>query len=158
VLAAEISTRPGDFSQLRPMLAATHLELEQAGIPGRPQVAHADAGFWNEQHMDDLAADGITVLIQPDAGNAKGEGPGWTGGRYSWMRQPLTTDIGGGLYRKRRVTIESGSFDEKWAGRLPVITKAWRDSWDYVIPFLVFEPEVRRIIYTTTRSKRSTGS
>jgi putative transposase len=24
-----------------------------------------------------------------------------------------------------------------------------RDSWDYVIPFLSFEPDVRRVIYTT---------
>jgi hypothetical protein len=104
VLAAEVSIRPGDFSHLRPMLAATHRELERAGIAGRPEVA--DAGFWNEQHMDDLAADGIAVLIPPDAGNRKGERPGWTGGRYTWMRQVLATDAGGELYRKRRVTIE----------------------------------------------------
>src|SRR5205085_10247242 len=25
----------------------------------------------------------------------------------------------------------------------------WRESWDYVIPFLAFEPDVRRVIYTT---------
>ena len=30
-----------------------------------------------------------------------------------------------------------------------MIVKAWRDSWEYVIPFLAFEPEVRRVIYTT---------
>jgi Transposase DDE domain len=106
VLAAEISTRPGDFSHLRPMLAATRRELEQAAIPDRPQVALADAGFWNEQHMDHLAAGGTTVLIPPDAGNRADERPGWSGGRYSWMRQVLKTEIGSGLYRKRRLTIE----------------------------------------------------
>jgi len=106
VLAAEISTRPGDFSQLRPMLVATHQELEQAAIGDRPQIALADAGFWNEEHMDDLAAHGITVLIPPDAGNRKGERPGWTGGRYSWMRHVLKTETGTELYRKRRITIE----------------------------------------------------
>jgi transposase len=106
VLAAEISTRPGDFSHLRPMLAATHQELEHAAIGDRPQIALADAGFWNEEHMDDLAAQGITVLIPPDAGNRKGERPGWTGGRYSWMRHVLKTETGAELYRKRRVTIE----------------------------------------------------
>jgi len=57
VLAAEISTRPGDFSHLKPMLAA------------------ADAGFWNEEHMDALAAEGITVLIPPDAGASAICGP-----------------------------------------------------------------------------------
>jgi transposase len=106
VLAAEISTRPGDFSQLRPMLTTTCQELEQAAITQRPQIALADAGFWNEEHMDALAADGVTVLIPPDAGNRRGERPGWTGGRYSWMRQILKTDAGMELYRKRRITIE----------------------------------------------------
>jgi putative transposase len=41
------------------------------------------------------------------------------------------------------------AFDQKWGARLPVITQAWRDSWEYVIPFLAYEPEVRRVIYTT---------
>jgi putative transposase len=41
------------------------------------------------------------------------------------------------------------SFDQKWGAQLPVITQAWRDSWEYVIPFLAYEPEVRRVIYTT---------
>ncbi len=106
VVAAEISNRPGDFSHLRPMLVAAHQELEHAAITDKPQIALADAGFWNEEHMDALAAEGITVLIPPDAGNRKDERPGWTGGRYSWMRQILKTDIGNELYRKRRITIE----------------------------------------------------
>jgi len=106
VLAAEISTRAGDFPNLRPMITATQRELKQAHIETRPQVALADAGFWNEQHMDHLAEQGITVLIPPDAGNRKGERPGWTGGRYSWMRHLLTTDTGSELYRKRKKSIE----------------------------------------------------
>ena len=40
-------------------------------------------------------------------------------------------------------------FDEKWGRRFPVITKAWLDAWEYVIPFLAFPAEVRRVIYTT---------
>jgi putative transposase len=40
-------------------------------------------------------------------------------------------------------------FEEKWGEKLPVIGQAWRTSWEYVIPFLSFEPEVRRVIYTT---------
>jgi putative transposase len=40
-------------------------------------------------------------------------------------------------------------FDEKWGKRFPVITQAWLDSWEYVIPFLAFPDEVRRVIYTT---------
>ena len=40
-------------------------------------------------------------------------------------------------------------FDEKWGRRFPVITKAWLDAWEHVIPFLAFPDEVRRVIYTT---------
>jgi putative transposase len=40
-------------------------------------------------------------------------------------------------------------FDEKWGQRFPVITQAWLNAWEYVIPFLAFGPEVRRVIYTT---------
>jgi putative transposase len=41
------------------------------------------------------------------------------------------------------------AFDQKWGAQLPVITQAWRANWEYVIPFLAYEPEVRRVIYTT---------
>jgi len=41
------------------------------------------------------------------------------------------------------------AFDDKWGGQLPVIVQAWRNSWEYVTPFMAFEPEVRRVIYTT---------
>ncbi len=27
-------------------------------------------------------------------------------------------------------------FDEKWGARFPVITQAWLDAWEHVIPFL----------------------
>jgi Transposase DDE domain len=106
VLAAEISTEPTDFSQLAPMINATKRELEQAGVPDTPEVAAADAGYWNERHMDDLAAQGIAVLIPPDSGKRRGGRPGWTGGRYSWMRRLLETGTGNELYRKRSQTIE----------------------------------------------------
>jgi putative transposase len=41
------------------------------------------------------------------------------------------------------------AFEDKWGGQLPVIGQAWRNSWEYVIPFLAFEPELRRVVYTT---------
>ena len=106
VLAAEICTEPVDFSSLGPMITATIRELERAGIAARPEVAVADAGFWNERHMDQLAADGIPVLIPPDSRTRRGERPGWTGGRYSWMRRLLATEHGSELYRKRAQSIE----------------------------------------------------
>ncbi len=30
-----------------------------------------------------------------------------------------------------------------------MIGKTWRDTWEYVIPFLAFPPQVRRVVYTT---------
>ncbi len=41
------------------------------------------------------------------------------------------------------------AFEEKWGEQLPVIGQAWRDAWEHVIAFMAYEPEVRRVIYTT---------
>ena len=93
----------GDFSHLRPMVTAAVSELEAAGIDDTPEVAVADAQYWNEQHMDDVISEhGIQVLIPPDSGKRKGERPGWTGGRYSFMRRVLASDFGRETYRKRQ--------------------------------------------------------
>jgi hypothetical protein len=90
VLAAEITNTPGDFSNLDPMICATLAELERVGIAERPQVALADAQYWNEQHMDEVIANKhIQVLVRPDSSGRKAPRPGWTGGRYSWMRTVL---------------------------------------------------------------------
>ena len=52
VLAAEITNSTVDFSQLAPMITAALGELDRAGVTDRPQIAVADAQYWNEQHMD----------------------------------------------------------------------------------------------------------
>jgi transposase len=107
VLAAEISTAAADFSHLRSMIEAALAELEQAEAADKPTVAVADAQYWNEQHMDHVTAQhGIQVLIPPDSGKRKGERPGWTGGRFSFMRRVLASDLGKELYRKRQQSIE----------------------------------------------------
>jgi putative transposase len=46
-----------------------------------------------------------------------------------------------------QVALEA--FDDKWGSRFPVITQAWLSAWEYVIPFLAFPPELRRVVYTT---------
>jgi hypothetical protein len=107
VLAAEITNTPGDFSNLDPMITATLAELERVGIAERPQVALADAQYWNEQHMDEVIANKhIQVLIRPDSSGRKVPRRGWIGGRYSWMRTVLAAEHGKGLYRKRMQMIE----------------------------------------------------
>jgi Transposase DDE domain len=106
VLAAEISVESPDFGRLEPMVDATACELERAGITDAPPVVVADAGYWHHEQMDNLAADGIQVLIPPDAGKRKGARRGWQGGRYEWMRTVLATELGQRLYRTRSQTAE----------------------------------------------------
>ncbi|HEY7935342.1 MAG TPA: IS256 family transposase [Solirubrobacteraceae bacterium] len=45
--------------------------------------------------------------------------------------------------------LQLEAFEEKWGQQLPVIGQAWRSAWEHVTPFMAFEPEVRRVIYTT---------
>ncbi len=107
VLAAEITNSTVDFSQLDPMMTAALGELEQAGVTGRPEIAVADAQYWNEQHIDEVIANKhIQVLIPPDSGTRKTPRPGWTGGRYAAMRNALASPAGKELYRRRKQMIE----------------------------------------------------
>ena len=107
VLAAEITTSSTDWSQLDPMVSATVNELEQAGIGDRPEVALADAQYWQEDHIDEVITNKhIQVLIPPDSRGRAQPRPGWQGGRYDWMRQVLGSGTGQQLYRKRIHMIE----------------------------------------------------
>jgi hypothetical protein len=87
------------------MLAATQRELANARIDQMPRVVVADAGYWHFQQMDELVAQGVTVLIPPDSSKRKTARPGWDGGRYSFMRAVLAGP-GRELYAKRRATVE----------------------------------------------------
>jgi Transposase DDE domain len=105
IVAAEVNTDPQDFSHLSPMVSAAQRELVGAGVTEAPEVVVADAGYWHVQQMDELAAQGITVLIPPDSTTRKGARPGWDGGRHSFMRQVLAGP-GKPHYQKRHKTIE----------------------------------------------------
>jgi putative transposase len=41
------------------------------------------------------------------------------------------------------------SFAEKWDPKYPMISAAWTEHWERVVPFLAFPPELRRAVYTT---------
>ena len=114
VVAAEVNSDSADFGNLEPAITAARAELAAAGITEELDVALGDAGYWNFQHMDKLAAAGIQVLIPPDAANRKDTRPGWHGGRYSWMRHLLSTELGSQLYRKRQGMIEPVFADLKF--------------------------------------------
>jgi hypothetical protein len=107
VLAAEITNSSVDWSQLDPMITATITELERVGVSGRPETAVADTQYWNEEHIDEvIAKKHVQVLIPPDSGTRDTPRPGWTGGRYTWMRYVLGSELGERLYRKRKQMIE----------------------------------------------------
>jgi hypothetical protein len=57
--------------------------------------------------MDEVIADRhIQVLIPPDGGASGKQRPGWSGGRYTFMRYVLAAQLGEQLYRKRKHMIE----------------------------------------------------
>jgi putative transposase len=41
------------------------------------------------------------------------------------------------------------AFDAEWGDRYPAITQLWDRNWDRFVPFLDFDPAIRKIIYTT---------
>jgi hypothetical protein len=106
VLAAEVTVSSPDFGHLEPMVEATNKELQAIGVTETPGVAVADTGYWHEDQIDNVVSNGTQVLIPPDAGKRDSPRPGWQGGRYTWMRNVLATDHGGGLYRRRKAIVE----------------------------------------------------
>jgi transposase len=107
VLAAEITNNSTDFSQLAPVVDAVLAELDRAGIAQLPEAVAADAGYWNEEHMDEVVADKhIPVLVAPDKGSRGTPRKTWTGGRYDWIRAVLKSEHGGERYKKRKQTTE----------------------------------------------------
>ena len=40
-------------------------------------------------------------------------------------------------------------FEIEWGDRYPAIVELWRRNWERFIPFLAFDPAIRKIIYTT---------
>jgi len=44
---------------------------------------------------------------------------------------------------------ELDAFGGKWTAKYASIAPAWRRSWQEVIPFLAFDPAIRKVVYTT---------
>ena len=95
VIAAELTNSSADFGQIGPMVDAARRELRAAGVAEPRRSCVADAGYWHQVQMQALAADGVQVLIPPDANKRKGARPGWDGGLYAFMRRVLATPTGG---------------------------------------------------------------
>ena len=48
--------------------------------------------------------------------------------------------------------------DGPWGAKHPTIVQAWQRAWEYVTPFFVFAPEIRRVIYTTDEIDKCSSS
>jgi transposase len=118
IVAAEITVDSPDFGHLQPILNAARSELQAAGVTDTPQVVLADAGYWHQDQMQRIVADGIQVLIPPDSSRRKAPRPGWDGGLYAFMRRVLDTDRGNELYRQRQQLIEPVFAHTKFNRRL----------------------------------------
>ena len=109
VIAAEVHVASAG---LRPARADGHrgprASSRSAGVEQAPEVVLADAGYWHQVQMERFAADGLTVLVPPDANKRGGARPGWDGGLYAFMRRVLATDRGGELYAKRQGDDRAG--------------------------------------------------
>jgi hypothetical protein len=75
LVAAEITTESPDFGHLEPMVRATRREVAALGLSDLGVVL-ADAGYWYRRQMQQIADEGIQVLVPPDAGFLRGARPG----------------------------------------------------------------------------------
>lgn len=59
-------------------------------------------------------------------------------------RRPIYTAPTAAAAETALTTFEAG----EWGLRHPTLAAGWRRHWERVIPFFVFPPEIRRVIYT----------
>jgi transposase len=132
IIAAEVTTKGGDFDQLGPMITAAEDELSAAGINASPGVVLADAGYWSNRPIDELRARGITPLVAADTTKDR---PRKTrlGGPYDFMRRAMATPTGEALYAKRKCMVEPVFGQIKAARRIDRLKRrgraAARSEW-----------------------------
>jgi hypothetical protein len=106
IIAAEISVHSPDFGHLGPVFDAGVRDLQAAGVHQRPGAVLADAGYWHGEQTDAIVADGTQVLVAPQSAKRTTPRPGWTDGRYEFMRAVLASDAGHALYSQRARSIK----------------------------------------------------
>jgi transposase len=106
VIAADVICGGNERHRLAPMIIQATDELTRAGITDQPEIALADAGYWNSPQIDQLADRGIRSLVRPDADTRKAPTRIRSGPRYEQMRELLETQDGKQLYRRRQAIIE----------------------------------------------------
>jgi len=76
------------------------------GVTDTPGVVLTDAGYWKNDAIDAIVAQGIQILVAPDADRRTEPRPGRRGGLYDFARRVLATDWGKELYLRRQGIIE----------------------------------------------------
>jgi transposase len=105
IVAAEITTKGGDFEELEPMISAAERELATAGVEESPGVVLADAGYWSNEHIDSLRGRGMIPIVAADTTRSRPR-KNRLGGPYDFMRRVMTTEAGAELYSKRQCMVE----------------------------------------------------
>jgi hypothetical protein len=110
-----------------------------------PEAVVADAGYWNEQHMDEVTANKhIPVLIPPDKGSRGTPRPGWTGGRYSWMRTVLTTEHGRRAYSQTQTDGRAAVRRHQTQQWRPPLPQASQEQGAHRVAITDDEPQPRQ--------------
>jgi len=113
VIAAEVTQHINDVEQLAPMLQATSVSLDAAGVNERPGALAADAGYWRAENVNGPIGD-TPVLFMAVAKHARRYKPRQDGSRSASktehlveeMNQRLGTNEGKAMMRMRRTTVE----------------------------------------------------
>ena len=105
IVAAEITTKGGDFEELDPMISAAERELATAGVEESPGVVLADAGYWSNGHIDSLRGRGVVPIVAADTTRNRPR-KNRLGGPYDFMRRVMASEAGGDLYAKRQCMVE----------------------------------------------------
>ena len=106
IVAADVISGGNERHRLEPMAKAAEAELTKAGIEAKPELALADAGYWNGPQIEALEARGIKVLCPPDADTRRAPTKIRSGPRYERMRERLAEPDAGAHYRRRQQMIE----------------------------------------------------
>ncbi len=106
IVAAELITGANERNSLAPLARAAEDELAKAGVDEKPELALADAGYYNGAQIEALEAEGKQVLCPPDADRRKTPTKMRSKPHFEAMRSRLKEPDAEAAYRRRQQMIE----------------------------------------------------
>jgi hypothetical protein len=107
IIAAELLGNANDYGMLESVTNAAIEELAAANVSEQIDVVLADAGYWDSEQIENLAAIGMRPLVPPDSStNKRNQGANRQGPRYDFMQRAIKSDTGHALYSQRKHAIE----------------------------------------------------